>query len=317
MPADANSDGVAVQKEESKFSKLMRFKNNLFIVFNFVYILAYMAYTAITLVGENAEIAWLPYVLGGFIVVYMVLFIVSVAVAKNDRRKQNSVKNYKSGLKIVKKLLKLVNLLLAIAIVVNTVQSDKSLFSFILSCVSVVFVLIQIILEIRKIIKRRKKLIMKEKKEDCDKRFIDDVKNIWKGEDKTDEVQSGLTEVVADGNAAEIAAAENTSAVTCQPACENTQNVPSVVEDKPVEVETVEKPVKKPSRIKELSKAAEKKISDVKKSATDKVEAVKSTAEKAKKITARAKEYYGERKKIEEEMSGKKKKTAKKDEKKQ
>lgn len=162
--ADVAGNDVEVKKEESKFAKLMRVKRNLSICFNFVYIIAYMAFTVFTFAGDNAEITWLPYVFAGFILVYAVLFICQLAIAKNDRRKQNTVKDYKSGLKIVKKLLKLVNLILAIALVVNAVSGDRNIFSLVLSCVSVLYVIYQIIAEIRKMIKRRKKT--KDKREE-------------------------------------------------------------------------------------------------------------------------------------------------------
>lgn len=303
MSAKVDGNGAAVQKEESKFSRFMRIKRNLSIAFNFIYIIAYMAFTVFTFAGDNAEITWLPYLFGGFIVVYMALFIASLAMAKSNRRKANAVKDYKSGLKIVKKLLKLVSLVLAIALVVNAVSGDRNIFSLILSCVSVLYVVIQIIMEIRKMIKRRRKMKIKEKQEECDNRFIADVKSIWNGDDKKD---AQPEDSVAATAAIEESAAENAPAATVDNA-----SVVVEAEKKPAEVAAQEeKPAKKgvSAKISAISKSATKKIEDVKKSAQDKVDAVKSTAEKAKKIGARAKEYYGERKKIEEEMSGKKKK---------
>lgn len=303
MPAEVDGNGAAVQKEESKFTRFMRIKRNLSIAFNFIYIIAYMAFTVFTFAGDNAEITWLPYLFGGFIVVYMALFIASLAMAKSNRRKANAVKDYKSGLKIVKKLLKLVSLVLAIALVVNAVSGDRNIFSLILSCVSVLYVVIQIIMEIRKMIKRRRKMKIKEKQEECDNRFIADVKSIWNGDDKKD---AQPEDNVAATAAIEESAAENAPAATVDNA-----SVVVEPEKKPAEVAAQEeKPAKKgvSAKISAISKSATKKIEDVKKSAQDKVDAVKSTAEKAKKIGARAKEYYGERKKIEEEMSGKKKK---------
>lgn len=281
-PEVVDGNGAAVQKEESKFTKFMRIKRNLSICFNFVYIIAYMAFTVFTFAGDNAEITWLPYVFGGFIVVYAALFIASLALAKNDRRKANAVKDYKSGFKIVKKLLKMVNLVLAIALVVNAVSGDRNIFSLILSCISVLYVVYQIIAEIRKMIKRRKQLAIKEKKDECDKKFIDDVKQIWNGEDKqaSPEAQTSETAVTAEEGAQAAAVVE--------------ESTPAKVEKK--------------SGVAAKMSELNKKINEVKKSANDKVEAIKSTAEKAKKISARAKEYYGERKKIDEEMSGKKKK---------
>ena len=308
MPAEVDGNGAAVQKEESKFTRFMRIKRNLSIAFNFIYIIAYMAFTVFTFAGDNAEITWLPYLFGGFIVVYMALFIASLAMAKSNRRKENAVKDYKSGLKIVKKLLKLVNLVLAIALVVNAVSGDRNIFSLILSCVSVLYVVIQIILEIRRMIKRRRKMKIKEKQEECDNRFIADVKSIWNGEDKKDAQPADVQpeDSVAATEATEESAVENAPAATVE-------NSSAVVEaeKKPAEVAVQEEKTAKKgvsAKISAISKSATKKIEDVKKSAQDKVDAVKSTAEKAKKIGARAKEYYGERKKIEEEMSGKKKK---------
>lgn len=306
MPAKVDGNGAAAQKEESKFTKLMRIKRTLSICFNFIYIIAYMAFTVFTFAGDNAEITWLPYLFAGFILFYMVLFIVSLAMAKSDRRKQNTVKDYKSGLKIVKKLLKLVNLVLAIALVVNAVSGDRNIFSLALSCVSVLYVMIQIILEIRKMIKRRKKMKIKEKQEECDNRFLADVKSIWNGEDNKQTGEETGEEVAQEAPASAVVATDS-AAETAGSAV----NAPLVAEGTPAEVAVAEeKPAKKgvSAKISAIGKNATKKIEDVKKSAQDKVEAVKSTAEKAKKIGARAKEYYGERKKIDEEMSGKKKK---------
>lgn len=306
--AVADGNGTAVQKEESKFTRFMRIKRNLSICFNFIYIIAYMAFTVFTFAGDNAQITWLPYVFGGFIVVYMVLFIASLAIAKNDRRKQNTVKDYKSGLKIVKKLLKLVNLVLAIALVVNAVSGDRNIFSLVLSCVSVLYVIYQIIAEIRKMIKRRKKLRIKEKKDECDKKFLDDVKQIWNGEDVKENnalPSPDANEAATPGEESAVAASEAESAAQSSATVAVSKQEGIVATD----ISAEKKKSGLTGKISDMGKAATKKINEVKKSATDKIETVKSTAEKAKKISVRAKEYYGERKKIEEEMSGKKKKS--------
>lgn len=299
----AEGNGAETVKEESKFTKFMRFKRYLSICFNFVYILAYMAFTVFTFAGDNAEITWLPYLFAGFILFYMILFVISLSMAKNDRRQKNAVKDYKSGLKIVKKLLKLVNLALAIVLVVNAASGDRNLFSLILSCVSVVYVLFQIFAEIRKMIKRRKMLKIKEKKDECDKKFLEDVKQIWNGEDVPAEQESQAP--VTQASDAE-AAATVPAAATAEIATTADVSAPVAAETAPAETEAPKKGVT--AKISALGKTATKKIDEVKKSALGKVDEVKSAAEKAKKIGVRAKAYYGERKKIEEEMSGKKKK---------
>lgn len=304
--ADVAGNGVAVEKEESKFTKFMRIKRTLSICFNFVYIIAYMAFTVFTFARDNAEITWLPYLFAGFILFYMVLFIISLAMAKNERRQKNAVKDYKSGLKIVKKLLKLVNLALAIVLVVNAASGDRNLFSLIISCVSVVYVLYQIFSEIRKMIKRRRKMKIKEKKEECDKKFIDDVKKIWNGEDEPAEQPE---QTLADD------AGEEAAATVSAPATDNAPETDSAPESVEVPVATAAEEAKEEApqkgvsaKISALGRTATKKIDEAKKTALGKVNEVKNAAEKAKKIGIRAKAYYGERKKIEEDMSGKKKK---------
>ncbi len=310
--ATAEGNGAAVQKEESKFAKIMRIKRNLSICFNFIYIIAYMAFTVFTFAGDNAEITWLPYVFGGFIVIYMVLFIVSLALAKNDGRKQNTVKDYKSGLKITKKLLKIVNLILAVALVTNAVSGDRSIFSLIISFVSALYAVYQIVSEIRRMIKRRKKLKYKEKKSECDRRFLDDVKSIWSGEEQGEEqteVAAEVSDATAENAASDMTGVEQTADQSDNMSAETVDGTGG--EESLVAVGEAESGKKKSgvaSRISGIGKAASKKIDEVKKSAIEKVEEVKSAAEKAKRIGARAKEYYGERKQIEEEMSGKKKK---------
>ena len=280
-PEVVDGNGAAVQKEESKFTKFMRIKRNLSICFNFVYIIAYMAFTVFTFAGDNAEITWLPYVFGGFIVVYAALFIASLALAKNDRRKANAVKDYKSGFKIVKKLLKMVNLVLAIALVVNAVSGDRNIFSLILSCISVLYVAYQIIAEIRKMIKRRKQLAIKEKKDECDKKFIDDVKKIWNGCTRRSRLKRS----------------DKFREKECT-------QYPFFAY---VKIERRERGIFMPYSIMLDAGHGGKDPGAVSAGRQEKDDTL-STAEKAKKISARAKEYYGERKKIDEEMSGKKKK---------
>lgn len=149
-----------------------------YIVFNMLYVSAFVAYSAISIYSKNQTVKWVPYVIIVMSVIYFVTFVVTL-LAGNKKEVKANVKNYKSSLKIFKKILKLSNLALSVMMITNTVLYDKdSLFSFVLAAVSLPFVVLQIITEIVKIVKRRKKLRLQQEKESLKNDYVSDVKEI-------------------------------------------------------------------------------------------------------------------------------------------
>ena len=173
-----------MQDAADKLSKAYR---TLFILWNLLYIVAYSVFIVITMSRKNAEITWLPYLLIAFTAAYFVAFVVMICMGRSNAKLGSAVKDYKSSFKIMKLCLKLFNLLLTISVVFNAVYNDRSLFSIILTAVSIPYVIIQIIMSIRKIVKRKRKEKLKEKKSGLRKGLVSDVKNILTDEEPAQE----------------------------------------------------------------------------------------------------------------------------------
>lgn len=176
------------EEKESKLKKASKAYQTLqkiwFILFNMAYIIAYSVFTGFSLVNKNQQVPWLPYVLGGFILVFLGVFIATLVQGSKEQVKSIK-KDYKGSFKVIKKLLKLVNLAVTITIVTGTVMSDtKNIFELVLMGVSIAYTALQIIMEIVKFVKRKKKEKKKaqkqaEKAEKKEKRTkqIDTIKN--------------------------------------------------------------------------------------------------------------------------------------------
>lgn len=166
---------IQEEKKESLFKKLSRIW---FIIFNLAYIIAYSVYTGYTLVNNNASMVWLPYILAVFILIYWVIFIVTLAKGSKHKLK-SAKKDFKASFKILKQVLKLANLALTVTMITNTVLNDsKSWFAFILACVSIPYVVLQIIMSIVKFAKRKKKEKIKERKRQMKNEFVSDMKQM-------------------------------------------------------------------------------------------------------------------------------------------
>ena len=178
----------------------------------------------------------------------------------------------------MKLCLKLFNLLLTISVVFNAVYNDRSLFSIILTAVSIPYVIIQIIMSIRKIVKRKRKEKLKEKKSGLRKGLVSDVKNILTDEEPAQEAAAA---VQPEQSAAQVPAAQTTAAP------------PAQTEQKP-------------------KKGLAAKLDETKKKAAAKVDAVKQAAGKGGKVLDRVKQYRKDVKEVEESSKKKKKDDKKK-----
>ncbi len=168
-----------MNEKEQKTSTFQKLSKAWFIIFNLAYIIAFSVYTGHSLVKANAEVVWLPYALGAFILVFWAIFIV-ILVQGSKKTLKNVKKDYKSSFKVIKKLFKLVNLFMAASMIANTIVNDKdSLFALIMAGISIVYVVFQIINEVIKYIKRKKKQKINAEKEAIDKSFVGDMTNIY------------------------------------------------------------------------------------------------------------------------------------------
>lgn len=178
-----------VKKKTSLWKKLSKIW---FVLFNFGYIVAYTVYTAYAIVNKHMHFEWLQYVLGAFIVVYWGVLIATLV--SGSKQKYKSVKkDYKSSFKIIKKVLKVANLILTATMVANTIMYDKkNMFAFVLTCISIAYILLQIITEIIKFVRRKKKLKVKEEKAKLKKELVENIKNVINTENENaDESEKG------------------------------------------------------------------------------------------------------------------------------
>lgn len=152
-------------KLQTMNKKYQLLKKIWFVLFNMAYIIAYSVFTGLSLVNKNQQVPWLPYVLGAFILMFLVLFIVTVVQGSKDQVKSIK-KDYKSSFKIIKKLLKLINLAMTITIVAGVaITSAKNMFELVLMCISIIYVVFQILMEVIKFFKRKKKEKKKAEKQ--------------------------------------------------------------------------------------------------------------------------------------------------------
>lgn len=166
-----------VENAKKKTSLLKKLSKIWFVLFNFVYIVAYTVYTAYAIVNKHVQFEWLQYVLGAFIIVYWGVLIATL-VSGSKKQFKSAKKDYKSSFKIIKKVLKVANLILTVAMAANTFMYDKkSMFAFVLTCISIAYIIIQIISEIVKFIRRKKKQKIKEEKAKLKREFVANIKN--------------------------------------------------------------------------------------------------------------------------------------------
>ena len=165
-----------VENAKKKTSLLKKLSKIWFVLFNFGYIVAYTVYTAYAIINKHVQFEWLQYVLGAFIIVYWGVLIATL-VSGSKKQFKSAKKDYKSSFKIIKKVLKVANLILTVAMAANTFMYDKkSMFAFVLTCISIAYIIIQIISEIVKFVRRKKKQKIKEEKAKLKKEFVANIK---------------------------------------------------------------------------------------------------------------------------------------------
>ncbi len=113
--------------------------------------------------------------------------------------------NLKVRKKIIKKVLKVANIILTVAMAANTFMYDKkSMFAFVLTCISIAYIIIQIISEIVKFVRRKKKQKIKEEKTKLKKEFVANIKTAISDDKSSNNVeQTAALATVVDETQAE------------------------------------------------------------------------------------------------------------------
>ncbi len=283
MENNADTQKSKVAQTAEKFGKLRRV---LFVVWNFAYIIAYSVFIVISMSRKNAEIVWLPYLLVGFTAAYLIVFVAMLAGGRNNKVVSASVKNYKSSFKLLKLAIKLINLLLTVSMVFNTVINDDGLFAIILAAVSVPYVILQIVLSVRKMVKRSRAAKTAEKRSRLRKDFVADIKKIV-NEEGSSEQQPARADIPAAASCTEIAAAKDESTAA-----------PATVSDAPEE----NVPAKK-----SFAQKANGRLQEIRDKAKTASENAKSVAQTGSKLVERVKQYNSDKKELECSSDKKKK----------
>lgn len=201
-----------VENAKKKTSLLKKLSKIWFVLFNFGYIVAYTVYTAYTIVNKHVQFEWLQYVLDAFIIVYWGVLIATL-VSGSKKQFKSAKKDYKSSFKIIKKVLKVANLILTVVMAANTFMYDKkSMFAFVLTCISIAYIIIQIISEIVKFVRRKKKQKIKEEKTKLKKELVANIKSAISDDGSSNNVeQTAALATVVDETQAEDKTKKNSS----------------------------------------------------------------------------------------------------------
>lgn len=282
MENNADTQKSKVAQTVEKFGKLRRV---LFVAWNFAYIIAYSVFIVISMSRKNAEIVWLPYLLIGFTAAYLIVFVAMLAGGRNNKVVSASVKNYKSSFKLLKLAIKLINLLLTVSMVFNTVINDDGLFAIILAAVSVPYVILQIVLSVRKMVKRSRAAKTAEKRSRLRKDLVADIKKIV-NEEGSSEQQPARADIPAAAST-EIAATKDESTAA-----------PATVSDATEE----NVPAKK-----SFAQKANGRLQEIRDKAKTASENAKSVAQTGSKLVERVKQYNSDKKELERSSDKKKK----------
>ena len=201
-----------VENAKKKTSLLKKLSKIWFVLFNFGYIVAYTVYTAYAIINKHVQFEWLQYVLGAFIIVYWGVLIATL-VSGSKKQFKSAKKDYKSSFKIIKKVLKVANLILTVAMAANTFMYDKkSMFAFVLNCISIAYIIIQIISEIVKFVRRKKKQKIKEEKTKLKKELVANIKSAISDDGSSNNVEeTAALATVVDETQAEDKTKKNSS----------------------------------------------------------------------------------------------------------
>lgn len=166
-PQDTSRGGKETKKKRvTLFDKIKWQINAVRLIFSVLFMLLYTAFTVIMLMQKWGSTVYLSIILG-FIGLYILLFAVLLILQSRSRLKfDNSLKNYKSGLKIIKSLLVLINFGLTVSVFIQAAGARDmgTPFQIAILVITLTWAIFQIVFQIDRIIKRQKALKKKAKK---------------------------------------------------------------------------------------------------------------------------------------------------------
>ena len=144
----------------------------MFYVWNILSVIFYTVTTIITMVNKWSD-SPLSYFVIGVTVVYVAIFVLIILRNIKDKDKANeSIKDYKQGMNIWKIILNIVNTVIALLVVLNTLQADDisgSLLKLVLTALSIAWLAFKVVTSLVKLLqwylKKRKSDKKAEKKQ--------------------------------------------------------------------------------------------------------------------------------------------------------
>ncbi len=149
---------IASSPEREPIKRSMTKRNVFFLLLNIISIVLYSCYTLFVTYRMADEKSFLGKFILGMLVIYaasfLILFILSIG---NQKKLKSRLKNYKSAIKFLKYLVRLINFVLsistAISAIVNTGRADVSAIGY--AILSFIITIILILVEIAAIIVRK------------------------------------------------------------------------------------------------------------------------------------------------------------------
>ncbi|MCL2675375.1 MAG: hypothetical protein FWE84_02130 [Firmicutes bacterium] len=156
----------APKRHLTLYDKVKRKLDTTRLVFGIISVLVYTVFVLVMLWQSWGSTIYLGIILG-FVVLYVLLFaILLILIRKNRPRFKNSLKNYKSGLKILRSLLVLINFGLTVSVFVHAAGAGSQIvntpFQVTVLIITLTWALFQIVFQINRIIKRNKALRRKK-----------------------------------------------------------------------------------------------------------------------------------------------------------
>lgn len=155
-----------IKHEKTLFGNIKRRINATRLVLGVLSVLLYTVFTLVMLLQNWGNTVYLSIILG-FIALYILLFAVLLIFQRKSRAKfSNSLKNYKSGLKILKSMLVILNFALTVSVFIQAAGARNigTPFQAAVLTITLAWAVFQIVFQVSRMRKRHKALKKKTKK---------------------------------------------------------------------------------------------------------------------------------------------------------
>lgn len=159
------NQATPIKKHLTLYQKVKNRLNITKLIFGILSMVAYTIFTVVMLSKNWGSTVYMGIVMG-FVGVYILLFIIIIILTvKSGKKVSRSFKDYKSGLKILSNLLRLINFGLSVSIFTHASYSDigSTFFQITVLIFTMTWALFQIVYQVTRMLKRHE-IIGKNKK---------------------------------------------------------------------------------------------------------------------------------------------------------